>query len=263
VNAHLGPSAVATFHLGAPTAVVLSVPHGGTAVPAACTEGLRVPPATLWSDWYTAELYDLTDELAVPTVLTGLSRFVADPNRAPAPPLHGSFWSTVVPATDPSGEPIYDRELSAQEVSARLDLAHTPYHRALDRAVGAALRRHPRVLLLDLHSFGVPLGVDVVLGDGDGTTADGDATARVEGAFRSAGFTVARNLRFSGGHIVRRWAMDPRVQAVQVELDQRCYLSASDVAANRPGPRRDPAGWSATRHALTAVIRSLSGDGSR
>ena len=252
--------AVSTFHLGAPGAVVLSVPHGGTLLPASCTEGLRIPPEALWSDWHTAELYDLGDELAVPTVLARLSRFIADPNRAPVAPLHGDFWSTVVPDRDPVGTPLYDRVLSPEELQARLDLAHAPYHRALDSAVAAALLHSERVLLLDLHSFGLPLGVDVVLGDGDGTTAAAAVSDRVEQALRRAGFTVARNLRFTGGYIVRRWGAEERVDAVQLELDQRRYLQAADVEANRPQPRRDAARWTATRRALTTAIRSLAGD---
>ncbi|SDF79814.1 formiminoglutamase [Blastococcus aurantiacus] len=250
--------AVATSHLDAAAAVVLSVPHGGTRLPGSCAEGLRVPAADLWSDWHSAELYDLTGELAVPTVIARLSRFVADPNRAPVEPLHGDFWSTAVPAQDPAGVPLYDRVLTARELQERLELAHAPYHRALDRAVAAALRRHPRVLLLDLHSFGVPLGVDVVLGDGHGSTAGAAATDRVEQALLREGFTVARNLRFTGGHIVRRWAGDDRVDAVQLELDQRRYLRSSDVEAHRPRPRRDPAGWTATRLGIAAAVRSLA-----
>lgn len=148
--------------------------------------------------------------------------------------------------------------LSDEELQDRLELAHAPYHRALDRAVAAALRLHPRVLLLDLHSFGIPLGVDVVLGDGNGSTARAEAGDRVEQALRSTGFTVARNLRFTGGHIVRRWADEPRVDAVQLELDQRRYLRPSDVEANRPQPRRDPAGWARTRGAVTEAIRLIA-----
>jgi len=257
VNAAPSSPAVATFHLDAPAALVLSVPHGGTQMPAPCAEGLRVAPEQLWSDWRTAELFDLTAELLVPTVVARLSRFVADPNRAPVEPLHGDFWSTAVPARDPAGATLYDRPLSNEELQYRLELAHVPFHRALDRAGAAALHRHPRVLLLDLHSFGLPLGVDVVLGDGDGSTASTGAGDRVELAFRREGFTVARNLRFTGGHIVRRWADDARVDALQVELDQRLYLEIPDVEENRVHPRLDPAGWATTRRAVAAVLRSL------
>jgi N-formylglutamate amidohydrolase len=257
VSADSGSAAVATFHLDAPTALVLSVPHGGTLVPASCAEGLRVPPEQLWSDWRTAELFDLTAELVVPTVVARLSRFVADPNRPPIEPLHGDFWSTAIPARDPAGARLYEHPLTSEELQRRLELAHVPFHRALDRAVAAALRRHPRVLLLDLHSFGLPLGADVVLGDGNGATAGAAASDRVEMAFNRAGFTVARNLRFTGGWIVRRWAEVERVDALQVELDQRRYLENSDIEENRPHPRLDVTGWATTRRALATVIRWL------
>ena len=120
------------------------------------------------------------------------------------------------------------------------------------------MHRHPRVLVLDLHSFGLSLGVDVVLGDGNGSTAGAAAVGRVEQLLRREGFTVARNLRFTGGYIVRRWADDDRVDAVQVELDQRRYLEITDVEERRPHPRQDPAGWVTTRRALAAAFRSLA-----
>ncbi|WP_158544789.1 N-formylglutamate amidohydrolase [Blastococcus sp. TF02-09] len=257
VSGDPGCGAVATVHLDAPPALVLSVPHGGTLVPTRCAEGLRVPPEQLWSDWRTAELLDLSADLVVPAVVARLSRFVADPNRAPVEPLHGDFWSTAVPARDPVGAPLYDRPLTAEELQYRLELAHVPFHRALDRALAAALHRHPRVLLLDMHSFGLPLGVDVVLGDGGGSTAGRGASEQVERAFRQQGFTVAWNLRFTGGHIVRRWANDHRVDALQVEVNQRLHLNSSDVEAARPNPRPDAAGWLTTRRALAGVIGSL------
>jgi N-formylglutamate amidohydrolase len=259
-RARMTSNGVELRHLNEPAPVILSVPHGGTRFPRVCRAGLRVPPESLWSDWDTAELYRLTDDLAVPLVTTGLSRFVADPNRAPTPPLHGDFWTTVVPARDPTGARLYDHELTDAELQMRLDLAHTPYHEALDSAVKVTLQRHQSALLLDLHSFGMPLEVDAVLGDGNGTTAASAASNRVENALRVAGFTVARNLRFSGGYIVRRWADSERVDAVQIELNQRRYLRDSDVDESIPRPRRRPDGWTQTRRAITAVIRSLCAD---
>jgi N-formylglutamate amidohydrolase len=48
------------------SSVILSVPHGGTDVPAWCRRGLLFPAEGLWSDWYTRQLYDLSDRLALP-----------------------------------------------------------------------------------------------------------------------------------------------------------------------------------------------------
>jgi N-formylglutamate amidohydrolase len=249
---------IAAYHLSEPFPLIMSVPHGGTHFPRAMRTALTMPATSLWSDWDTAELYNLGADSPIPLVTTGLSRFVADPNRTPIPPLHGDFWSTAVPARDPSGVGLYDRELTEPELHARLELAHVPYHQALDAAINLALRRHRNVLLLDLHSFGMPLEVDVILGDGDGTTASSAASDRVEAALRNAGFSVARNLRFTGGYIIRRWAESERVDAVQLELNQRRYLHVSDVEGNRPQPRRNPSGWARTRRAIRATTKSLA-----
>jgi N-formylglutamate deformylase len=114
------------------------------------------------SDWLTRELNEFLPSLGVTTIVTAFSRYVADPNRDPAGDQHGSFWSSVVPAQTPDGERVYRRPLSAADVSHRIRLAHQPFHHALDAAIARHLNRFGRVLLLDLHSFGLPLPADVI-----------------------------------------------------------------------------------------------------
>lgn len=63
-------------------------------------------------------------------------------------------------------------------------------------------------------------GADVIIGDGNGTTARPEIIAAVVDAFASAGFTTATNLRFSGGWTVRRLAPRTEVDAIQVEIIQ-------------------------------------------
>jgi N-formylglutamate deformylase len=246
--------------IGAPqrTALVLSVPHGGRAVPAEFQAGLTIDPPDLWSDWYTDELYNFGTELAIPTIVAGLSRFVADPNRDATGRLHGSFWSTVVPATDPWDRPLYEHPLDPTELHARIAAAHGPYHRALDLAIERALDHHPRVLLLDLHSFGLPLGADIVVGDRNGASADPATSAAVAAAFAGAGFHVAHDGRFTGGHIVSRHVGDDRVDAIQIELNQRRYLVPIEVDEARPRPTRDAPSWQRTRTALRGALQQLA-----
>lgn len=110
-------------------------------------------------------------ELGITTISTALSRFVADVNRDPAGGQHGGFWSSVVSAQLPDGRPAYRRTLAPAEIRHRILIAHAPFHQALDAAVQRLLRQFPRLLLLDLHSFGVPLDGDIILGDRHGTSA--------------------------------------------------------------------------------------------
>jgi N-formylglutamate amidohydrolase len=152
---------------------------------------------------------------------------------------------------------VYSRPLSSRQVTRRLAVAHRPYHQALGSLVSAALSHHSAIVLLDLHSFGVDLSADVILGDGNGTTAGSATSDRVAAAFTRAGFTVARNHRFTGGFIVRRFADHGRVHAIQVELSQRCYLREDDVDAGHPRPRVEPVRWQQTQQMLLTALQAL------
>jgi N-formylglutamate amidohydrolase len=236
---------------GPPVPVVASLPHGGRDFPAELAGDLVIRPDLLWADWLTRELYAFLPELGITTVSTTLSRFVADVNRDPATG-HGGFWTTVVSAKSPRGRPVYRRELTPAEIAGRVRLAHEPFHRALDAVIERLLRRFPRLLLLDLHSFGRPHPGDVLLGDRHGVTARPEALALLSGALASRGLDVRLNERLIGGWTVQRFAADDRVDAIQVELSQRRYL---DLAAPRsyPGPP-PPRDFEATQALLRDVL---------
>jgi N-formylglutamate deformylase len=235
--------------------VVACLPHGGRDFPAELGGDLVVRPDSLWADWLTRELYAFLPDVGITTVTTSLSRFVADVNRDPASG-HGGFWNTVVSAKQPSGRPLYRRALTPAEIEDRIRLAHEPFHRALDDVITGLLEAYPRVLLLDLHSFGRPHPGDVVLGDRNGLTARPEAVGLVSGALAGQGFDVRLNQRLIGGWTVQRFAGDDRVDAIQVELAQRSYLNLR-ARQGRPGP--PPAGeFAATsarlREALAAGV---------
>jgi N-formylglutamate amidohydrolase len=215
---------------------------------------LALSPERLWSDWLTRELYSFLPELGVTTVSTPLSRFVADVNRDPAGDQHGGFFTSVVTARTPHGQPVYRRPLEPDEIRERVVLAHEPFHRALDQVVDDLTHRFGRVLLLDLHSFGVQLDTDVVLGDRNGASASPDVMDEVAQAFADGGFRVRRNARFTGGWTVRRFAGDDRVEAIQVELHHSCYL---DWQGPRSGPPERGPSFGPAQQRLRAVLGRL------
>lgn len=237
-----------------PVPVVACLPHGGRDFPAELQDDLAVRPEALWTDWLTAELYAFLPDLGITTITTSLSRFVADVNRDPAAGQQGGFWSSVVHARLPRGQPVYHRSLTPDEIRHRIRLAHEPFHQALDDAIERLLARFPRLLLLDLHSFGRELDGDVVLGDRHGATARPEAVAVVREAFTRAGLTVRMNERYTGGWTVARFAGHERVDAIQVELNQRCYLNLAGRRSPGPPP---PGAFQATQH----VLRGLLADG--
>jgi N-formylglutamate deformylase len=237
---------------GTPVPVVACLPHGGRDFPADLAAELVIRPEALWADWLTRELYAFLPELGVTTVTTTLSRFVADVNRDPGSG-HGAFWNTVVSAQQPNtGRPLYSRPLTAAEIGDRVALAHAPFHRALDGVLDGLLRVYPRLLLLDLHSFGRPHPGDVLLGDRRGLTARPEAVALLSGALARRGFDVRLNERLTGGWTVQRFAAHDRVDAIQVELSQRRYLDLK-APRTRPGPP-PPGDFEATAALLRDVL---------
>jgi len=241
---------------GAVVPVIACLPHGGRDFPADLTSDLALDPGALWSDWLTRELYGFLPELGITTITTTLSRFVADVNRDPAGEQHGGFWTSVVAARTPEGQQVYRRALSPAEISHRIRAAHEPFHRALDETIQRLLRRFARLLLLDLHSFRMPLDWDVILGDRRGRTARPQTVQLLSDAFAGNGFSVCRNERFSGGWTVRRFADHDQLDAVQVELNQRCYLDLTDKSgADPPPPLRD---FHGTQQRLRAAVETAT-----
>jgi N-formylglutamate deformylase len=236
--------------------VIACLPHGGLAYPPELTSALAVRPDFLWSDWRTRELYEFLPELGITTVATGLSRFVADVNRDPGGEQHGGFWTSVVAARMPNGRAIYCRPLTPGEIGHRIRLAHEPFHRALDQAIAGLLAAFPRVLLLDLHSFGAGLEGDVILGDRYGSTSSPAAVGLVAGALEAAGLDVRRNQRFAGGWTVRRFAGHDLVDAIQVELNQRRYL---DLERRRYPQAPPPGDFGGTQRQLRQVLTEVAG----
>ena len=169
--------------------VVACLPHGGRTYPDELTSALAVRPEVLWSDWLTRELYEFLPELGITMVATGYSRFVADVNRDPGGEQHGGFWTSAVAARMPNGRAIYSRPLTPGEIGHRIRLAHEPFHLAIEQAIRGLLASFPRVLLLDLHSFGTGLDGDVILGDRHGTTASPAAAGMVAGALGQPAWT--------------------------------------------------------------------------
>jgi N-formylglutamate deformylase len=231
--------------------IIACLPHGGRDFPTELASDLAISPDVLWSDWMTRELYSFLPDVGITTITTTLSRFVADVNRDPAAELSGGFWTSVVAARTPGGQPVYRRQLRPAEIRQRIRIAHEPFHRALDAAIQRLLRRFPRLLLLDLHSFGMPLAGDVILGDRNGATARPETVQLLSEALTRNGLSVRLNERFSGGWLVRRFARHDLIDAIQIELNQRCYLNLDGRCDPAPPPSE---AFDTTRQLLRRIL---------
>jgi N-formylglutamate amidohydrolase len=77
----------------------------------------------------------------------------------------------------------------------------------------------------------------------------------VSGALAAAGFDVRMNHRFAGGWTVRRFAGHDRVDAVQVELNQRRYLDLESRTYPGPPPLGD---FVATQQLLRTALQQIT-----
>jgi len=141
----------------------------------------------------------------------------------------------VVPARTQQHGYLWNRSITAAQLSERIDQVHRPYHAAVDEQISLLLDRFGCALLLDCHSMPPPgEGIaPVIFGDRRGRTAEpwvSDAALRI---CRRHSFDAGLNDPFAGGHVIERHARPARdVHALQIEIDRRCYL---DERLRSPG----------------------------
>jgi len=240
--------------------VVLSVPHAGRAYSAALLGAARLSRATL-------ELLEdrLVDRLVWRAVADGAVAIVADAPRAeidlnrdereidpvtifPAPRSASLLQSPrsrgglgLIPSRIAGAGAVWRQRIPAAELDRRIAAIHRPYHAALAGALAQAHSLFGIAILLDCHSMppraeaaGEPR---IILGDRHGTSIGPDYAEAAERAVLEAGFAVARNAPYAGGHITARHGRPSEgIHALQLEIDRSFYL---DGTLREPGPHFD------------------------
>lgn len=223
--------------------VLLSVPHAGRDYPDWLLDMASKGRASLTS------LEDpLVDRLIWRAMQHGIGAVIATAPRAGVDCNRGEHEVDPAVVEGSSGRPIsarvrgglgivpgrtqqhgflWRRSIRAEQLEQRLESAHRPYHRAVERELGKLHERFGCALLLDCHSMpppppGVP---SIIFGDCHGRTAAGWIGAEAREIARRFGFTAGSNEPFAGGHIVERHGEPARgIHALQIEVDRRCYL---------------------------------------
>ncbi|MBM3582862.1 MAG: N-formylglutamate deformylase [Alphaproteobacteria bacterium] len=227
--------------------LLVSIPHGGTDVPAAIatrlTEHARILPDT---DWHVERLYAFARDMGASVLAARLSRYVIDLNRPrDGQSLYpGQATTGLVPTTDFDGVALYrpGQGPGDAEIATRVTAYWAPYHDALAAHLDELRARHGVALLWDAHSIRsrVPRLFDGTLpdfnlGTNGGASADAALTERVHAVARAAPYTTALNGRFKGGHITRSYGRPSAgVHAIQLELAQATYMDEAPPYAYRP-----------------------------
>lgn len=239
-----------------PVPVVIAVPHGGRDYPDQVLRAMRDP------EFASLRLEDrLIDEIGVEVArLTGVAlikahapRAMLDLNRSrddvdwdmikgarPHPIRHSQANRRarsglgLVPRRLPGFGEIWRQSLTREELDARIDGIHQPYHAALGRELARVRDQWGQALLLDLHSMpplkpssGESQMPKFVLGDRFGTSCDADLVGHAYRYLEEKGHVVSHNRPYAGGYILdTHGATRNGVHAVQVEVCRSTYLDA-------------------------------------
>jgi N-formylglutamate deformylase len=226
---------------GATLPLVVGIPHTGTELPTDVAARLRPEMrGQPMCDWHLHHLYAGLPALGITVVHAVYSRFLTDLNRPPdAAPLYpGRFETGLVPTQTFQGDEIWLRPPAVDEIDAWRAAYHAPYHTALAGILDEFIAARGRVWFVDAHSVASAasrlhgeLTDDIYLGDRDGATNDGRWTDAVASGFAQQGYRVVRNSPYKGGYNTAHYGARSKVEAVQVEMVQRCYMDEADPDA--------------------------------
>jgi N-formylglutamate deformylase len=246
---------IAIRALAGTTPLVFDSPHSGTRYPEDFRFSCDFARLRTAEDTHVEKLYDFAPSLGIAWVEALFPRSYLDANRSDREIDVGMFdgpWPGPVPDaamlakvrlgkgliwkyTD-DGIPLYDRQLTIEEVQRRIDQCWRPYYQAVAAAIDAAHARHGYSLHVNCHSMPAIAAshatdhpglahADFVVGDRDGTTADPRLSAGLAGFLRERGYKVETNFPYKGVELVRRFG-DPahHRHSMQLEINRKLYM---------------------------------------
>lgn len=204
---------------------VISIPHSGLYLPEKMARELRNDVILANADWYLPELFSFLFEQGYTVLINNVSRYVVDPNRKPAESNNSDYQSALIYTKTTFGKEMYSEALSSEEIKSRISNIYLDYHAVLQKLIAEKQKHFDKVYLLDLHSFGMDIDADVVLGNGNGQTTQNDFFQGVWEIFTEEGFKVAINKPFSGGFITKRYGKKgSSTESLQIEISYDSYI---------------------------------------
>ena len=271
-----------TFHLHGPqqprVPLVLDSPHSGFEFPPDFDAVVSEFDLRDGEDCFVDELYLPATELGIPLLAAQTPRTYLDPNRhagdidldlieggqwprAHVPSGKARIGKALIWRTLDDGRAIYGRKLKVDEVLARIERHHTPYHRVLKETIDRAHASFGAVYHLNCHSMNSVAGTmgeggagsarpDFVLGDRDGTTCDPGFTEFVRATLASMGYLVTVNDPYKGVELVKAYSQPAnRRHSLQVEINKRLYMDEAK--------RERHAGFAQLQRTLQHLIEAI------
>ncbi len=268
------PAFTLTLPTDSPIPVIIAAPHAGRAYPEPLVAAMRDPAHT------TIRLEDRhVDQVAMEVArLTGAGLLIAHAPRAMIDLNRASDdvdWEMIrggrptnvrraltnrrsrsglglIPRRLLRLGEIWKGQITQEELRARIDGIHRPYHQALSQSLEILRDRWGAALLLDLHSM-PPLKprhdgdkpAEMVIGDRFGATSNGLLVASAFAYLARHERASAHNRPYAGGYVLDRHAAPARgIHAIQLEVCRSSYL---DQRMIEPTAR------------ISAVVRLIAG----
>lgn len=235
---------------GIQTPVIVEIPHAGLGVDALSMVRSIAPMQSVVrdADLYVDDLFASAPDLGATLIVSTMSRYVCDLNRAEtdidrlsvqgargdgAP--HGLIWRRTS-----DGDPALGAPLPAQEFERRRDHYYRPYHQDLRTLVDAARAQHGYVVVLCAHSMpsrgkpGTPdagkLRADLVPGTRGATTAAPSVIELTEQLATKFGWTVKHDHPYRGGFTTGHYGRPAQgFHAIQIELSRALYMDETTL----------------------------------
>ena len=263
-----------------PIPVVIAVPHAGRSYPDELRSRMRSPrDACLRLEDRLVDLVarDVAARTGAALLVAHAPRAMIDLNRAP----EDLDWDMVA-GGQPAGRPrlaagrrarsglglvprrlpglgeLWKSRMSLNDLEARIELVHRPYHSALAQVLEGLRDRWGGGLLVDMHSM-PPLGAktgaspspEFVIGDRFGSSCAAHFSLAAIDHFEMAGRRVAHNRPYAGGYVLDRHTAPARgLHGMQIEICRGAYL---DRALREPGQ-----GLSAVIDVVTGCVRRVA-----
>ena len=234
--------------------VLLAVPHAGRNYPAELIANLRTSPMSLLKleDRYVDRLALAARDIGFTTIVARRARAWIDLNRDPReidpdmveasgqllrrvsmPTIKVRGGLGLIPRRLTGYGELWRTRLSMDQVEARIEQDHRPYHRAIETRLQEMKARFGAAILLDLHSMPPLSAADpnpapsIVVGDRFGQASGTRFSDTARATMAQFGHVVAINHPYAGGYVLSRHG-NPRagIHALQVEIDRALYLDS-------------------------------------
>ncbi len=244
--------------------VVVGVPHAGDWIPDEVRAEMIIGDQVLRRDLdlYVDKLWRQAPALGATLLVSHVSRYVVDLNRAPddvspltvqggvrvaAPGYYqdrGVVWQTTT-----AGKAVMAGPMTAEQFQRRIAKYYTPYHQALAAEIERVRKKFGFCVLLDGHSMPSTgrrghtdpgsQRAQIVPGDVDGASCDRTLRFVVEENYREHGYSVRSNEPYKGGWITRKYGEPSRrIHAIQIEVRRDLYMNERTFREEQPGMDR-------------------------